>query len=265
MDNDIKSFFGALKAVSLSKEEKASVRSNLLSQLDAVERHLQASASQLSLTEEEKDESYHRLYNYIKRHPVKDVCITSSFFEKMGHFLAFHRLVAASVIIAILVSSGGVVTYAAEDTVPGDLLYPVKTRFTEPLWGAFQFTPERRAQWEVTRMERRMKESEHMARNMQLTPDHQQFFADRMEHRIEMMEEHLAVLESSGSIHPMRDQMEQMLQHYEEMLEQFQNGEVELQDLGSMLRRMKDARQRMMMRHGRPPGPPPPQSREPPF
>jgi hypothetical protein len=51
--------------------------------------------------------------------------------------------------------------YAAEYTVPGDTLYPVKTTINEPVMSSFSlFSPEARAAWKVRVTERRLAEEQ---------------------------------------------------------------------------------------------------------
>ena len=58
---------------------------------------------------------------------------------------------------------GGSVSFAAEDTAPGDALYPVKIHMNEPVRSVLSFTPESRAQWELRLVERRLEEVEKLA------------------------------------------------------------------------------------------------------
>jgi hypothetical protein len=76
----------------------------------------------------------------------------------------FGRAFAVALVIIILVVSGGYgVAQAANQSLPGETLYPVKTHVSEPLIGTFQWTDEKRALWEHTRAERRLKEAETLA------------------------------------------------------------------------------------------------------
>jgi hypothetical protein len=71
----------------------------------------------------------------------------------------FMRPVFAGSLIALIAVGTGGATYAAEGTLPGDLLYPVKVGITEPVVTAF--TPNGRAQvtWQLTIAKRRLKEA----------------------------------------------------------------------------------------------------------
>jgi len=64
---------------------------------------------------------------------------------------------AFSVLLLLGVSGGGLV-YAAENALPGDALYGVKIHVNEAVRAKLQLTPEERAHWAVTCLERRMEE-----------------------------------------------------------------------------------------------------------
>lgn len=76
-------------------------------------------------------------------------------------FFALHRSLTTSLslaIVVVLVTSG--VAAAAEGTIPGDVLYPVKVHVTEEVRSAIARTPAARAAWETRRLERRLNEAE---------------------------------------------------------------------------------------------------------
>ncbi|HTY39778.1 MAG TPA: DUF5667 domain-containing protein [Candidatus Paceibacterota bacterium] len=64
---------------------------------------------------------------------------------------------------AILVFVGGTLSAAAEQTVPGDPLYPVKVKFNESIRSALAITPQAKADWAVQRAARRLDEANVLA------------------------------------------------------------------------------------------------------
>src|SRR3990167_7091842 len=67
---------------------------------------------------------------------------------------------AVPVLVLIIVVGGGGISYAAEGTLPGDLLYPVKITVNESVRGALAFSAASKAEWHATAAERRMVEVE---------------------------------------------------------------------------------------------------------
>lgn len=78
---------------------------------------------------------------------------------------------AVPALVLIIVVGGGGVSYAAEGTLPGDFLYPVKISVNESVRGALAFSDESKAEWHATAVERRMEEAETLADKGSLTPE----------------------------------------------------------------------------------------------
>ena len=78
---------------------------------------------------------------------------------------------AVPALVLIIVIGGGGVSYAAEGTLPGDLLYPVKITVNESVRGALAFSAESKAAWHATAAERRMEEVETLADRGALSPE----------------------------------------------------------------------------------------------
>lgn len=81
------------------------------------------------------------------------------------------RLAIGAAIFAAVILSGGSVVLAAEQTIPGDILYPVKVRISEPLQGVLKRSVEEKAAWEIERTNRRLKEAAQLAATDKLSPD----------------------------------------------------------------------------------------------
>jgi hypothetical protein len=76
--------------------------------------------------------------------------------------------VLASVMIAVII--GGSAVYASEGSLPGDLLYPIKTKVVEPIEIALAPTSEAKAEIETKFAERRLMEAETLDQVGKLTP-----------------------------------------------------------------------------------------------
>lgn len=61
------------------------------------------------------------------------------------------------------------VSYTAEQTVPGDTLYPMKVRFNEEVRATLSFTPYQKITWETERLSRRISEARVLADEGRLT------------------------------------------------------------------------------------------------
>ncbi len=78
-----------------------------------------------------------------------------------GHFWRHLRIAATSAISAALIGVG--ISYAAENALPGDILYAVKIEINERMRTWIALSQEAEAEWTVTRTTRRLEELERLA------------------------------------------------------------------------------------------------------
>jgi hypothetical protein len=129
--------------------------------LEQLHERLHAFSMQSSV----RDAIRERLVAYMEVHPlaIENVPVVSPWSYLHIHAL---RVVAIFVVVGVVSSS---VAFAAEGTIPGDVLYPVKTDITEPLIGTLQATPEAKGAWNATVAERRLSEATELAAAHQLS------------------------------------------------------------------------------------------------
>ena len=91
----------------------------------------------------------------------------------------FAPSLAPALAMLLLFSAMGV-SYAAEGTVPGQLLYSVKVRVNEPARGAFALTPEAKVVWETEQLKRRIEEAQILTVRGELTDARSAMLAERV-------------------------------------------------------------------------------------
>ncbi len=122
----------------------------------------------INLTKDEKNIIFER---------VMKTPVLSPYMPKVNvwNFFSIHKSFAyALASLLIFVIAGGTLTYAAEGTVPGDLLYPIKVNVTEPMRDALAITPVEKASWNAEKAVRRLNEAETLANKNKLTPKYRQ-------------------------------------------------------------------------------------------
>lgn len=107
---------------------------------------------QIHLTKSEKE----NMLEYILTGKKLTSAATVSDFIKRYHFVFSGTL--ASVLLLFTT------TFAAERSLPGDALYPIKIGFTEQLQGAFIFTTEDELRWEAQKVDNRLTEAEELVK-----------------------------------------------------------------------------------------------------
>ncbi|MBV9159582.1 MAG: hypothetical protein JO019_03245 [Candidatus Kaiserbacteria bacterium] len=71
---------------------------------------------------------------------------------------------------ALVLTIGVGTSYAAENALPGDVLYPIKIHVNEPVVGALATSDSAKADWNTQLVERRLGEAEQLAAEGKLTP-----------------------------------------------------------------------------------------------
>lgn len=104
-----------------------------------------------SLSKNEKEGMLARLTEYTVQNPI-----TSA--KKMSWFNFANRPAYAFVLASIVIIIGGNISYAAADSLPGDVLYPIKIHVNEKVQGALKVTPKAAARWEEQKIEKRLEE-----------------------------------------------------------------------------------------------------------
>lgn len=101
-----------------------------------------------------------------------------------GQFIQSHRWASALVIILIIAISGNSIVLAANESLPGDTLYPFKVNVAEPIRVALASDPEVKAQIQTTFVQNRFEEAETLATRGELTPAKEQEISDLIDHHV---------------------------------------------------------------------------------
>ena len=142
MEKIIKQIKEGAKHTRLSSAEKTAMRAVLLS-------HMKANPAESHL---------------VSRRAIPSPFSINSFRNRKGLTLA---------VIGGLLMSGSV-SFAAENTVPGDVLFPVKIHINESVRGTMAVTPKAKAEWGLRLVERRFLEVEKLAVTPNALPKAQQ-------------------------------------------------------------------------------------------
>ncbi|MHB0865607.1 MAG: DUF5667 domain-containing protein [Minisyncoccota bacterium] len=138
------------------------------------EKLIHDAGAPLALSETDREKMRALLREYAAMKPVRDpeMLQRASQATLMSAFLAYVRrpMGAAMAMIAILVVSSGGVAYAAEGTLPGDTLYPIKVGVLEPLRVALAITPEAKASLRMSFAEHRADEAAVLSHEGKLSP-----------------------------------------------------------------------------------------------
>ncbi|MDP2593713.1 MAG: DUF5667 domain-containing protein [bacterium] len=138
-------------------------------------RKLFEKAKQIKLYAEEKEEMRAKLELFVEKHPVRKAGVLRHLFSERSEFnvsvfsemltlkALIKKLQFMSIAIIIAIILGGGASFAAESSLPGDTLYPVKIGINEEVRSFAAFSSESQARWDARRAERRLEEAEKLA------------------------------------------------------------------------------------------------------
>lgn len=121
-------------------------------------------AQKIRLSEKEKAVMRARLFEIMRR---KEEGATSTHAIRSPYFFFMPR-VAMPVAVLLIVALGGTTTYAAQSSLPGGLLYPIKIYVNEGVVGALAVSEVSKASFHTYVAEERLKEAETLASRGQL-------------------------------------------------------------------------------------------------
>lgn len=189
------------------------IMENIIKQLKKGSRHARLSAA-------EKADMKNALLRYVKANPVQIETVQTlgvpspfsiSNFRNIKSYFVFARTSRESRLSRTLLASrnkksvsilviagillGSSVSFAAENTVPGDMLYPIKLHVNETVRGVMAVTPKAKAALAVSLVERRLEEVEKLASTPDAQPEAKKIAEKNLERYAERVKGRIAKFE----------------------------------------------------------------------
>ena len=104
------------------------------------------------------------LAEYVQMRPVRggeSLPLTPIATNRLSQFFMRHSMPAFAAVLVLAV--GGGTAAAAEGALPGDMLYPIKVHVNEEMRATLTVSPKAKADWQVSRAERRLEEAATLA------------------------------------------------------------------------------------------------------
>lgn len=160
-------------------------------------------SDKVRLTASERNELHGRLSSYMEYHPIskgveKDVVSHSVLAGESFAVLRFSRR-AAQLAVGLFVLTLIVIPFAAEKSVPGEVLYLVKTGINEPIQGQFATSPYEKIKFETTLVERRIAEARALADEGKLTDQVQNQLAETVKTHTQNVTNQIAELRTKDA------------------------------------------------------------------
>jgi hypothetical protein len=198
-------------------------------------KKIQAARDDVYLSEEDKDILDDVVLSFVDAHPLKDVDVQQSktkstvrrvtYSQPPFSWVLFGRRLAYGALVAVVFLGGSIgAVLASEKSLPGETLYSVKVNVAEEIRAALIFSPEEKADWEVTRVERRLSEIKTLLEDGDAI---EKTIIEEVEHNIESHSNAVAkaalTLQKQGDTEgliTMVDQLQTTLETYSDVLAQ---------------------------------------------
>lgn len=189
---------------------------------DIITKASQGSEYQLSSSERATMDRVVREYVAMKPLPSSQ---SYSISLSYSWFAFAHRPIAAVLVLVLIFGSG--VSYAAENALPGDALYAVKTYINEPTKVALATNAEAKAEVQIELAERRIEEAAILAAEGRLDTSTEDDLAVAFESHASAAAEHIAEAETddSGASIELASRFENRLAAHETILAEVENSD----------------------------------------
>ncbi len=141
----------------------------------------------VSLSSGEKFDMFENIRNYSNNNPVR-----SRYSVFMKHSIAYASM------FALLIGTSAT-SYAAERSLPGDILYPVKTNINEEVAKTLSVTKKQKAKTNVKLVEKRMSELTEMVVKEKDSPEKIDIIVQKLEEHREELEDYIEDIEENNT------------------------------------------------------------------
>ncbi len=164
-------------------------------------KKLISNAKKIDLSPEKKDSIRARLQNFIDLTPIQQKNpqpLRSKYYISSFSILNMSKVV--SFVLIILITGGSTISYASEDTLPGDTLYTVKVNFKEPIEEGLAFGPQAKLEVKTKQVEKRLTEAQVLIKKNDLTPEKHKEVEARVEKKVEEISQKIDELQEKGDV-----------------------------------------------------------------
>lgn len=199
------------------------------------------------LETEEKEQIKKDLVAFMQANPVRknEANRRISEMEIKRLFLFFtQKNMYASIAAILIILTGTGTAFAAENTLPGDTLYPIKVHVNEPVLGAMALSLQAKANWESKVAERRLDEAAALVAIGRLSTDVETKLETRVQEQTKKIKNRIEKLEAEGNTEVAAEisaRLETTLKLHEQLLEKLEaSNEVTKADIKPLVKHIQD-------------------------
>ncbi len=142
----------------------------------------------LKMAEATKSRIRGAIFEHLKANPLptnRVVSTPSPYFS----FFTKRRVVFSSALVLVIFLTSGMAA-AAEYSLPGEILYPIKAKLTEPILTQVAVRTKHADEWYLTQAQRRLDEAATLLAKKKLTPETENYLAMRFSEQVNIFYSH---------------------------------------------------------------------------
>jgi len=151
------------------------------------------------LLKNEKIQFRNNLISFMQDNPVRNTELVRHIYQVPIFLKLKTQYMPLFILLALLMGTTGT-AFAAENTVPGDTLYPVKLNITEKARGLFVLGNNSKAEWQTKLVERRLEELEKLSFNGEVPEEVRVKIEERIAVHTEKINQAINRLEERGDV-----------------------------------------------------------------
>lgn len=183
-------------------------------------------AQNVSLSEHKKEIIRSRIQEFVEMTPIQ---VEAKQITKLRspHYISKFSVLnlskAVSFALIVLIASGSTMSYASEDTLPGDTFYTVKVNFTEPIQESLALSKEAKLEVKTKQVEKRLTEAQTLLEKNDTNPEKHAEVEVRIEKEIEQITKEIDKLQEKGDVEVILNttsKLQPVLQAHKEALQE---------------------------------------------
>lgn len=198
-------------------------------------RHLFKQARKVKLEEAKKAQIQKELLSFIENNPISPEREPISSINFLSLFVKY-RYVPMLAVLVLLLGTGS--SIASEISLPGEALYPVKTRINDRMKDLINRSPQEKVALQIDLIEERIKEAEVLAEREGLSEELAEQLNVVMKTRMAYMNQHIANIDPENA-QSSRDNFEQKLIRHQEFLSDISQSQEKAEALNLILENLE--------------------------
>lgn len=143
--------------------------------------------------------------------------IVSPIFSPSKLFTRHYTAIVSTVLIFVIAGS---VSVSADNSLPGNILYPIKIKVTEPMRDLIKISTEDKTEWQIEKVNRRIEEAETLAAQEKLDDKKREEIQELFEKSFSKIDDSVKSFEASSTRERVKSELEKRIEIHSKIVEE---------------------------------------------